>query len=129
MIGEVVLLAALLFNLIPQIQMGASWRFGVDEASRPGLVQGGIFRFSRNPMYVALMMANWGTQLLYPTALSVILVIGQFGGLRRAVQGEEEYLRKAYGDDYIKYAQRVGRFLPGMGLLAATPQAAAAKEG
>lgn len=43
---------------------GSSWRIGVDPDERTELVTDGIFRFSRNPIYVFMVVAWLGFGLL-----------------------------------------------------------------
>ncbi|MGH6928207.1 MAG: methyltransferase family protein [Dongiaceae bacterium] len=109
MFGGIVLLVA------AQLDLGASWRIGIDESARPGLVEGGLYRFSRNPIFLGLLIAIAGYAALLPTPLSVILLAGQFLGMRLQIAAEEAYLLRTYGDAYRAYARRVGRLLPWMG--------------
>ena len=76
------------------------------------LVTTGPFRFSRNPLYVAItllyvgftMLLNswWGVILLAP-----LLVVLHWGVVRR----EERYLERKFGDCYAEYRSRVRRYL------------------
>src|SRR5262245_25430860 len=61
MVAGVVLMAA------AQLQMGKSWRIGIDESARPGLVTEGLYRFCRNPIYTAALAALLGLMLLAPS--------------------------------------------------------------
>jgi protein-S-isoprenylcysteine O-methyltransferase Ste14 len=82
--------------------------------SRPStaVVTDGPYRFSRNPIYVALtalsvgisLWANsaWMLGLLIPT-----LVIMNIGVIER----EERYLVAKFGDEYLAYKARVRRWL------------------
>ena len=114
--------AALLFGGIAllvaaQLNLGASWRIGIEEGSRPGLVTGGLYRFCRNPIFVAILVMLGGYTLLLPTRLSLVLLLGAFIGIRQQVLAEEAYLVRAYGEGYRAYARQVGRFVPGIGRL------------
>lgn len=53
-----------------------------------------------------------------PLALGAALL---FAGTVLMVLEEETYPLGAYGDDYRRYAAAVGRFVPGLGLLAPAP--------
>src|SRR4029079_17905261 len=97
-----------------QLDMGASWRVGVDEGARPGLVAAGLYRFSRNPIYVALIGALIGYAAMLPTWLSLALLVGTVGAIRIQVKEEEDYLLRTYGNAYAQYARHVGRFVPGL---------------
>lgn len=111
MFGGIVLLAATVLNL------GASWRIGIDEGSRSGLVTSGFYRVCRNPIFVAILIMLAGYMLLLPTRLSLFLLVGAFIGIRQQVLAEEAYLVRTHGDAYRAYARRVGRFVPGIGKL------------
>ena len=42
--GSVLVLGATALMLVAQLDLGASWRVGIDEGARPGLVTGGLYR-------------------------------------------------------------------------------------
>jgi protein-S-isoprenylcysteine O-methyltransferase Ste14 len=117
--GTVMVLGATALMLAAQLDLGASWRVGIDEGARPGLVTGGLYRWSRNPIYVAMLAALLGFALLLPSWISLGLLIGAGLGIRRHVRDEEAYLARTYGEEYRRYAARVGRFVPGVGRLRA----------
>ena len=117
--GAVMVLGATALMLAAQLDLGASWRVGIDEGTRPGLVTGGLYRYSRNPIYVAMLTALLGFALLLPSWISLGLLIGAGLGIRRHVRDEEAYLARTYGEEYRRYAARVGRFVPGVGRLRA----------
>jgi protein-S-isoprenylcysteine O-methyltransferase Ste14 len=98
-----------------QLEMGASWRIGVDEGSRPGLVTHGLYAWTRNPIYLAMCLAFGGLLLLLPTWITLIALVGTVLGIQRQVREEEAYLLRTYGDEFRRYAARVGRFVPGLG--------------
>jgi protein-S-isoprenylcysteine O-methyltransferase Ste14 len=116
-LGAVLLLLGLGLLVTAQLHLGASWRIGVDEGARPGLVTTGLYRFCRNPIFLALLLTWAGYTLLLPTTLSLLLLIGGFIGIRQQVLLEEAYLMRTYGGAYREYAGRVGRFVPGIGKL------------
>jgi protein-S-isoprenylcysteine O-methyltransferase Ste14 len=98
-----------------QLHLGASWRIGIDEGASPGLVTSGLYRFCRNPIFLALLVTLSGYTLMLPTRLSLGLLLGAYIGVRQQVAAEEAYLLRTYGESYREYARRVGRFLPGLG--------------
>jgi protein-S-isoprenylcysteine O-methyltransferase Ste14 len=115
--GTVLLFGGMVLLVIAQLDLGASWRIGIEEGASPGLVRGGLYRFGRNPIFLAILVILTGYTLLLPTRLSLILLLGAFVGIRQQVLAEEAYLLRTYGDAYREYARRVGRFLPGVGRL------------
>jgi protein-S-isoprenylcysteine O-methyltransferase Ste14 len=107
-----------------QLDLGASWRIGIEEGARPGLVTTRWYAVCRNPIYLFMFMAYAGLSVQLPTLLSLVLFVGLWAGVRRAVGVEEAYLERTYGEEFRAYAHRVGRFVPGIGRLADSPAAA-----
>ena len=81
-----------------------------DKASR--LVVIGIYKYSRNPMYLAILLVLIGVAV-YLGALSSLLVIFLFIGYinRYQIVPEEQLLLEKFGDGYRQYAQRVRRWI------------------
>ena len=76
------------------------------------LVTGGIYRLTRNPMYVGftlwyLAAACWANSLWPFLFLPIVLLIMLYGVILR----EERYLDRRFGDEYRAYQQRVRRWL------------------
>ncbi len=76
------------------------------------LVTSGIYRFSRNPIYVATTLLYIAAALSFRVLPALILlpaalVILYFGIIRR----EERYLGSKFGDDYRAYRSRVRRWI------------------
>jgi protein-S-isoprenylcysteine O-methyltransferase Ste14 len=113
-VGAIFLATGLVLLVVAQLQMGASWRIGIDETATPGLIETGLFRFSRNPIYMALLVIVAGYVALLPTLTSLLLWAGAYLGIRLQIYAEEAYLRRSYGEAYDAYARRVGRLLPGL---------------
>lgn len=117
-VGGVTLLAAgMLFMVIAQLHLGASWRIGIEEDARPGLVVKGLYSVSRNPIFLGMFIVLAGLVVLMPTWISLAVLVGSILCVRSQVLEEEAYLSAAYGKKYLRYARMVGRFVPGMGRL------------
>jgi protein-S-isoprenylcysteine O-methyltransferase Ste14 len=117
-LGAIVLFAGVALMIVAQLELGASWRIGIEENARPGLVARGLYRFCRNPIFLAMLAVLLGFALLVPTWPSVVALLGTYVGIRGAIGAEERYLLRAYGGHYAAYAARVGRFVPHVGRLA-----------
>ena len=115
--GAVLMFGGLAFLVAAQLDLGASWRIGIDETARPGLVTSGLYRFCRNPIFLGLLLMVAGYVLLLPTRLSLVLLIGFYIGVRLQTSAEEAWLLRTYGELYRAYARRVGRLVPGIGKL------------
>ena len=59
-IGWGLLLLSLVLVWIAQSQMANSWRIGIDEKNKTELVTRGLFAYSRNPIFLGVMIANFG---------------------------------------------------------------------
>ncbi len=105
------------FMAIAQLRLGASWRIGIEESASPGLVTGGMYQFCRNPIFLGMFITLIGLALLMPTWISAAVLIGSLVCVRSQVLEEEVYLSATYRDAYRRYASRVGRFIPGLGIL------------
>lgn len=117
-IGIVLYALGLGLVVFSQQWMGRSWRVGVDASERTELVQGGPFRFVRNPIFTGLLVMSVGFTLMVPSVVSLAstaLLLGSLELQTRLV--EEPYLTSVHGDAYRGWARRVGRFVPGFGRL------------
>lgn len=96
----------------------AAWRFhkaGTNvPTNRPtmALVTGGLYRFSRNPIYVGLTLIYLGVTAFFASLgalilLAAVLPVMEFGVIRR----EERYLEHRFGAAYRDYRARVRRWL------------------
>ena len=120
-LGFVFFFAGLTGTLVAQWAMGRSWRIGVDERERTELVTAGPFALVRNPIFSAMVPAFAGTALLVPNASAVLGVAALVAAVEIQVRlVEEPYLMRTHGARYAGYASKVGRFLPGLGLLKTT---------
>jgi protein-S-isoprenylcysteine O-methyltransferase Ste14 len=99
-----------------QLDLGASWRIGIEEGVRPGLVTRRWYRVSRNPIFLFMFLAYGGLAIQMPTAVSAVLFAALCVGIRwHVVHQEEPWLTRTYGDAYRAYGRRVGRFVPWLG--------------
>ena len=117
-IGITLAVLGILGTLIAQTAMGASWRIGVDPAEETALVTAGPFALVRNPIFAAMLPASLGLALLVPSIVSIAGALALLTAVELQVRVvEEPYLLAAHGDRYAGYAERVGRFVPGVGRL------------
>lgn len=96
--------------IIAMMTMRDSWRAGIPEKDRTELVTTGIYRFSRNPaflgfdlMYIGLLLAYFDLVHLLFCGFAVLM-------LHLQILQEEEYLKSVFGDAYLEYKKRTGRY-------------------
>lgn len=116
--GIVLAVAGIVATFLAQLAMGDSWRIGVKSEERTELVTDGLFALVRNPIYSAMIPTVLGLALMVPNAVALIAFATLVLALELQVRVvEEPYLVRAHGASYARYAARVGRFVPGIGLL------------
>ena len=88
-------------------------RTPVDPTSRAtSMATGGIYAWTRNPMYLGTILAFAGLGLAWPsTWLLVLMPLLALGLLKLAIEREEAFLERRFGDDYRAYKTRVRRWL------------------
>jgi protein-S-isoprenylcysteine O-methyltransferase Ste14 len=95
---------------IGRLGLGDSFRIGSPkEATR--LRADGLFRLSRNPMYVGVFATLLAASVY--TLNPILLLAGIFivAVHHRIVLAEEEHLRRSFGEKYVDYCRRVRRYL------------------
>lgn len=101
-----------------QLDLGASWRVGVDPDETTALVTTGAFAVVRNPIFTAMFGFVLGFVVAVPSAATVAGAVSAVWAVQWQVRRiEEPYLRRTHPVAYRDYAARTGRFLPGLGRL------------
>jgi protein-S-isoprenylcysteine O-methyltransferase Ste14 len=109
--GLVLLVVSLVWTAVAQMQMGASWRIGIDKKNRTELVQKGLFAVSRNPIFLGMRLALAGFFLTIPNAVT-LLTLGLGDVLMQIqVRLEEEHLKGLHGEKYAEFCRAVRRWL------------------
>jgi protein-S-isoprenylcysteine O-methyltransferase Ste14 len=110
-VGAVLLVASVLIYAAALRAFGNSWRLGIDR-DRPGaLVTGGIFAWTRHPIYVSLDLLIIGSFLVQGRLILLLLALLHVGLFHQLMRREERFLVEAYGDAYRDYCTRVGRYV------------------
>ena len=96
--------------LLGRFELGSSFRIGSPQESTL-LRTGGLFRLSRNPMYLGMYATLLAAVLR--TLNPVVLLLAAFivAVHHRIVLAEEGHLRKAFGEEYAGYCRRVRRYI------------------
>ncbi|KRB36160.1 methyltransferase family protein [Microbacterium sp. Root180] len=77
------------------------------------LVVTGVYRFVRNPMYLAVLAIILGQALLFGSWGVVVYAALVFAAVFAFVKGyEEPTLARTYGDQYVEYRQNVPGWWP-----------------
>ena len=78
---------------------------------RRSLKTGGIFRFSRNPIYLGLNTTFLASALYTLNPVVLLTGVGLAVVHHRIILAEEECLRGMFGKEYEDYCGRIGRYL------------------
>jgi len=65
--------------------------------------QNGLFQYSRNPIYLGVLISNLGFFLMMPNALSFAFVIVSYFALEVKIRLEEKYLEENHSMEYAAY--------------------------
>ena len=110
--GIVLIAIALLFILPALMKFVQSKNTLVTIKSATSLQTKGIYSLTRNPMYmgllilysgIAMLEGNWWTFIFIPL---IIIIVQSY-----VIRGEENYLQRAFGEEYNAYRKKVRRWI------------------
>jgi protein-S-isoprenylcysteine O-methyltransferase Ste14 len=93
-----------------------SWRVGIDKQTGGSLVTEGIFRFSRNPIFLFLDLYTAGAFLINGTLEFLLFAILTISAMHYQILQEEKFLIGAYGQPYTEYCRNTARYFNLRGL-------------
>ena len=113
LIGALLAILALIWFIWIHRSLGnnLSVRLRIKDSQK--LVTDGPYRWIRHPMYSAFYLlhfavffltANWFIGVTWLAGLSIIILL--------RVKREESMLLAKFGDEYVSYIERTGRFIP-----------------
>lgn len=88
-----------------------SWRVGIDHRSPGDLITAGVFRISRNPVFLFIDLYFLGTFLILGTLIFLIFFVLVVVGLYYQIVQEGMFLEALYGNRYLEYRNEVSRYL------------------
>ncbi|MDY6865554.1 MAG: isoprenylcysteine carboxylmethyltransferase family protein [Halobacteriota archaeon] len=110
--GAIITVSGMALEFSTQLYLGRNYSTTLHISEGQSLVTTGPYRHIRHPMYTALITVGIGLGLLstswyflLPFLVTAIVIV-----LR--VMREEEAMIERFGDEYIEYTQRTGRFFP-----------------
>jgi protein-S-isoprenylcysteine O-methyltransferase Ste14 len=71
----------------------------------------GLYRFSRNPVYMGMLLMQIGVGIACSSWLYLLLTVMLMILLNAILSSEERYCLYRYGDDYRKYKKRTSRWI------------------
>ena len=110
-VGASIVLVSFTWIIVAQFQMSKSWRIGIDYSEKTELIKSGLFKYSRNPIFLGVIISYIGTFLIIPNALTFGIMVLTYVSIQLQVRMEEEYLQKMHGDRYEQYKNEVNRWV------------------
>lgn len=109
-IGFVLLGVSVFFITISLINLGKSTRLGLP-VENTELKTGGLYKISRNPMYVGFNLLTISSALF--TMNLIVIIAGGYSILvyHLIIAAEEDFLEKRFGNGYKDFKKKVRRYL------------------
>lgn len=100
-----------LIVVVAQVQMGAAWRVGVRDGDAPLFITAGLFRFSRNPIFVGMILMAAGIAVAAGSwwAIAAAAIFAIACDVQTRV--EEVHLSRAFGAAYDDFRHTTPRWL------------------
>ncbi len=111
--GALLLIAGACCGIAGTLSLGRNLTPFPQPSDRTQLVQTGIYRLIRHPLYTAVLCGSIGWALVFaswPALVAALCMIPFFDAKARV---EERALRRKF-PDYEQYEKRVKRFIPGV---------------
>lgn len=80
-------------------------------AMKDGVSMTGLYRVSRNPMYVSYFLYFLGCALLTRSLILLFLVLVFQVSSHWIILSEERWCVQKFGQEYVRYMERVGRYM------------------
>ena len=109
--GWIILGVALVLTINAQGNMKDSWRVGIDSERKTELITEGLFSYSRNPIFLGMLLVLAGLFLVTPNAATLIFWIVGYILIQVQIRLEEEYLQRQHGEAYAIFCRKVPRRL------------------
>lgn len=111
-LGSILFAAGLILIAAAVFEFARARTTVIPRQSPTALITSGIFRFSRNPIYLADVLILVGVSLSWGKILGILLApIFILIVTRRFIQGEEARLMETFGTDYQAYQSQTRRWL------------------
>jgi protein-S-isoprenylcysteine O-methyltransferase Ste14 len=78
---------------------------------KKGINMKGLYRFSRNPMYIAFFIYFLGCSLMTRSLILLIVLIVFQSSVHYMIMSEERWCINRFGEDYKEYMSKVRRYI------------------
>jgi protein-S-isoprenylcysteine O-methyltransferase Ste14 len=109
-ISYIVLAAGLFLTGVSLVNLGKSTRLGLPQ-KQTDFKTGGIYRFSRNPMYLGFDLLTAASALYSLNAIIILMGLYSIAVYHLIILAEENFLEQRFGSAYAEYKNKVRRYL------------------
>jgi protein-S-isoprenylcysteine O-methyltransferase Ste14 len=109
-LSAILIVAATVLFIRAFADLGTSLKVGLPEEATK-LKTGGIYRFSRNPIYLAVFSVSIASCLFFPHPVNIACSIYAIGVHHAITLSEEKFLAKRFGNEWEEYRRKVRRYL------------------
>jgi protein-S-isoprenylcysteine O-methyltransferase Ste14 len=111
-LGALIVVAGLALNVVGFITQKRAGTDPIPFNPSTRIVAHGLYRFTRNPMYIGFALCTFGLAVLVDSAWVLLAVpVGLVLIHRIVVTREELYLERKFGEEYLTYKRRVRRWI------------------
>jgi protein-S-isoprenylcysteine O-methyltransferase Ste14 len=113
LVGLTVAVTAAAFAALAMWSLGRSYGIRMDVFEGHSLKTDGPYALVRHPMYLGIVLFNVGASLALESPLLLVataLFVAPFTAFR--ISAEEKVLKDAFGERYLRYAERVPALIP-----------------
>lgn len=111
-LGTITIVIGCVMNILGRFNLGSNWANHIKIYDEHTLVQKGMYKIVRHPLYASIMLMFYGACLVYRNLLCFLAVTFVFIPFMYYRAKQEETLLIQTFSEYDQYKNRVGMFFP-----------------
>ena len=109
-IGLIIILLGIVLLILALTAIKDNFLIGINPNTNTSLVTSGIYKISRNPIFLGFDLLYIGLFFVFPNPINLIFTIILVWLFDSLINIEEGYLVSSYKDDYINYKSKVKKY-------------------
>lgn len=97
-------------SMVSIVNLGSSTRLGLP-TEKTTLKSNGLYRYSRNPMYLGFNLMTVSSAIYHANVLIVLFAVFSIGVYHWIIRAEERYMQEAFGVAYEEYLAKARRYV------------------
>lgn len=112
--GAFLLVAGLSLNLVARVYLGRFYSEAVRIRPDHKLIMNGPYRFVRHPIYLSVILFTFCPPVILGSIYGFFIALAIIPMLLHRISIEEKFLVSKFGEEYLEYAQRTKKLIPGV---------------